>query len=263
VLLGFHHVTAFAGDAQRNLDFYTRCVGLRLVKRTVNYDDPATYHFYFGDDAGSPGSLLTFFPWPTAPAGRSGTGQAIDLRFATPSADRLGHDAKDPAGLSLTLLPAERPKIESITLRVADGDRSGRFLAETLGFKAVGKDRFDLAGSIIKIEEAPDMEPVKLSAGMIHHIAFRVADDSTQRQWREILKGAGVRATRVIDRQYFHSIYFREPGGVLFEIATDGPGFLIDEPVDSLGGELKLPPWLEPIRESVVRRLPPLTGAPS
>ena len=255
MLLGFHHVTAFAGDAQSNLDFYTQCLGLRLVKRTVNYDDPATYHFYFGDEAGSPGSLLTFFPWPTAPAGRAGSGQAIDLHFAAPSAARLGNDIDDPAGLHLSLSAAEAPRIESVTLRVKDGGRSARFLTNMLGFKAESANRFNLQGSIIKVVEAPEMEPVKLSSGMIHHIAFRVADEASQLEWRAKLRGAGVRVTRVIDRQYFRSIYFREPGGVLFEIATDGPGFLVDELPDALGTELKLPPWLEPIRESVTRRL--------
>jgi glyoxalase family protein len=251
VLLGFHHVTAFAGDAQRNVDFYTQCLGLRLVKRTVNYDDPATYHFYFGDETGSPGTLLTFFPWPTAPAGRPGAGQAIGIRFSS----RLEGEMQDPAGLPLSLIRGETPRIESVTIRVADGERSARFLTEMLGFKAAGSNRFELADALIEVVEEPGLEPAKLSAGMIHHIAFRVADEGGQKEWRDKLKGAGVRVTRVIDRQYFRSIYFREPGGVLFEIATDGPGFLIDEPADTLGSELKLPPWLEPIRESVVRRL--------
>jgi glyoxalase family protein len=252
VLLGFHHVTAFAGDAQRNLDFYRECLGLRLVKRTVNYDDPATYHFYFGDETGSPGSLLTFFPWPTAPAGREGVGQAIAIRYANP---RLNGEVRDPAGLTLDI-DSGRPRIQSVTLRLAGAEPSARFLTDTLGFKSIDTNRFDLAGSIIELVEAPAMERVKLSAGMIHHIAFRVADESAQLEWRARLKAAGARVTRVIDRQYFKSIYFREPGGVLFEIATDGPGFLIDEPADALGTSLKLPPWLEPIGESVVRRLP-------
>lgn len=255
MLLGFHHVTAFASDAQRNLDFYTQCLGLRLVKRTVNYDDPATYHFYFGDGTGSPGSLLTFFPWPTAPAGKPGTGQAIGIRFANP---RGNGAMQDPAGLPLELIPSSRPRIESVTLRVARAEPSARFLTGMLGFREAGTNRFDLGGSIVELVEAPEMERVKLSSGMIHHIAFRTADEASQQDWRVKLKDAGVRVTRVIDRQYFRSIYFREPGGVLFEIATDGPGFLIDESAGALGRELKLPPWLEPIRESVVRRLPEL-----
>lgn len=253
MLLGFHHVTAFAGDAQRNLDFYRECVGLRLVKRTVNYDDPATYHFYFGDETGSPGSLLTFFPWPTAPAGKAGTGQAIGVRFTAP---QLNGDVDDPAGLPLEIARSGPPRIESVTLRVADGEPSARLLTETLGFKSAGGNRFELGGSYIEIIEAPAMERAKLSAGMIHHIAFRVADGASQMEWRAKLKAAGARVTRVIDRQYFKSIYFREPGGVLFEIATDGPGFLIDEHADALGTSLKLPPWLETIRESIARGLP-------
>ncbi len=257
MLLGFHHVTAFAGDAQSNLHFYRECFGLSLVKRTVNYDDPATYHFYFGDALGTPGSLLTFFPWLTAPAGKEGTGQAIRIRFAGP---KLDGEVADPAGLKLFVTRAENPRIESVALRVADGEPTARFLTEMLGFKAVAPNRFDLAGSEIEIVEAPGMDRVKLSSGMIHHIAFRVADAAQQLEWRAKLKDAGVRITRVIDRQYFKSIYFREPGGVLFEIATDGPGFLIDEPADALGTSLKLPPWLEPIRESIERRLPPINS---
>lgn len=255
MLLGFHHVTAFAGDAQTNLNFYTQTLGLRLVKRTVNYDDPATYHFYYGDEFGSPGSLLTFFPWPTAPAGREGSGQAIGIRYAVP---RRVPETHDPAGLRLDAVPGPTPRIESVTLRVADAGPSARFLTEMLGFKECGANRFELAGSLIELLEAPGMERAKLSSGMIHHIALRVADEAAQNEWRAKLKGSGVRVTRVIDRQYFRSIYFREPGGVLFEIATDGPGFLIDEAADALGTELKLPPWLEPIREGVMRRLPAL-----
>jgi glyoxalase family protein len=252
VLLGFHHVTAFAGGAQANLDFYRQRLGLRLVKKTVNYDDPATYHFYYGDELGSPGSLLTFFPWPTAPAGAEGSGQAIEIRFALPHPDR---GANDPSGLRLQLADAPAPKIESVTLRVADAEPTARFLTEMLGFRDAGDGRFELGGGIIQLVEAPGMPRAKLSSGMIHHIALRVADDTAQDEWRAKLKGSGVRVTRVIDRQYFRSIYFREPGGVLFEIATDGPGFLIDEPADALGSALKLPPWLEPVRESVERRL--------
>jgi len=260
VILGFHHVTAFAGDAKHNLDFYRECLGLRLVKRTVNYDDPATYHFYFGGRTGAPGSLLTFFPWPAAPAGRQGTGQACAICFAAPNAARFHGEAEDPAGLRISLRAAEAPRIESVTLRVKNAEPSARFLTATLGFTPLGGNRFDRAGAVVKIAEAPNMEPVKLSSGMIHHIAFRVADEESQLEWRAKLKAAGVRVTRVIDRQYFRSIYFREPGGVLFEIATDGPGFLIDEAPDALGEELKLPPWLEPVRESVLRRLPDLSA---
>jgi len=258
VLLGFHHVTAFASDPQRNLDFYTQCLGLRLVKRTVNYDDPATWHFYFGDRTGSPGSLLTFFAWPTAPAGRPGAGQATKIRLASP---RGSGAVKDPAGLELDCIHSDQPRIQSVILRVAEAGPTEQFLTEMLGFKPAAPNRFDLAGSILEIIEAPPGMPrAKLSTGSIHHIAFRTADAASQLEWRAKLKAAGVRVTRVIDRQYFKSIYFREPGGVLFEIATDGPGFLIDEPADALGSSLKLPPWLEPIRESIERRLAPLDG---
>jgi len=310
VLLGLHHVTAFAGDAQTNLDFYRRFLGLRLIKRTVNFDDPATYHFYFGDSRGLPGTILTFFPWPTAPAGRSGAGQAAGVSFAVPrnSLDawmqrardagisvngpftRFGEEFiqfSDPHGLSLELFAtARRPdsetgdragssphdladnlkivRLHSATLCEADLDRTAGALV-MLGFKYVATEgnrtRFDLAGTPLDVVAMPGAEPARLSAGMVHHIAWRVANEAEQLEWRAKLTEAGRRVTRVIDRQYFRSIYFREPGGVLFEIATDGPGFFIDE--TELGQSLKLPPWLEPIRASIERRLPPLSAQPA
>jgi glyoxalase family protein len=290
VLLGLHHVTAFAGDAQTNLDFYSRFLGLRLIKLTVNFDDPGTYHFYLGDARGTPGTILTFFPWPTAPAGRAGTGQSPGVSFAVPrnSLDawmkrardtgisvngphtRFGEEFiqfADPQGLSLELF-ASAPdsddpsitRLHSGTLCEAQTERTFGAL-ETLGFKYVSSEgnrsRFDLAGTPLDVVAMPGVEPGRMSAGMVHHIAWRVASEAEQLAWRAKLTQAGLRVTRVIDRQYFRSIYFREPGGVLFEIATDGPGFFIDEP--RLGQSLKLPPWLEPIRDSIERRLPLLS----
>jgi glyoxalase family protein len=290
VLLGLHHVTAFAGDAQTNLDFYRDFLGLRLIKRTVNFDDPGTYHFYFGDARGTPGKILTFFPWPTAPEGRSGTGQSPGVSLAVPrnSLDswmRRARDAGvsvdgphtrfgeqfiqfgDPHGLSLELFATvpegDDPSItrlHSATLCEAHTESTFGAL-ETLGFKYVSSEgsrsRFDLAGTPLDVVAMPGVEPGRMSAGIVHHIAWRVASDAEQIAWRVKLTEAGFRVTRVIDRQYFRSIYFREPGGVLFEIATDGPGFFIDE--TELGQSLKLPPWLEPIRDSIERRLPPLS----
>jgi glyoxalase family protein len=293
VLLGLHHVTAFAGDAQTNLDFYTQFMGLRLIKRTVNFDDPGTYHFYFGDDLGTPGQILTFFPWPTAPiAGRSGTGQAAGVSFDSGSDSldiwmkrlqaanihfdgphvRFGEEFiafKDPHGLAIEMFASQSftsrrsaMQLHSTTLCESQVERTSGAL-ETLGFKQVGTEgdrtRFDLNGTPLDVLVTPGAEPGRMSSGIVHHIAWRVANESVQLAWRAKLRDAGFKVTRVIDRQYFKSIYFREPGGVLFEIATDGPGFFIDEPV--LGQSLKLPPWLEPIRDSIERRLPPLTEA--
>lgn len=276
-------MTAFAGSAQRNLDFYTRFMGLRLAKRTVNFDDPATYHFYFGDPRGTPGTLMTFFPWPTAPAGRAGAAQIDSATFAVPrnmlpAWMERAHDMNiacstpgerfrepwialcDPAGLKVELVGVETDamRLHSATLREFDTARTSAFLTEVLGFSAAGSEgertRWRVNDAAVDIVPAPEAERAKLSAGMVHHVAFRVANDAAQLEWREKLVAAGVHVTRVIDRRYFRSIYFREPGGVLFEIATDSPGFFIDEA--ELGGALKLPPWLEPMRESIERRLP-------
>ncbi len=278
-----HHVTAFAADAQRNLDFYTRFMGLTLVKRTVNFDDPATYHFYFGDTRANPGSLLTFFPWPTAPAPRVGSGQIAAATFAVSKdalagwidrardagiecsapATRFGEEwiaLRDPAGLSVELFGVDGGgmRLHSATLRESDVERTAAFLTGVLGFSRIATEgdrtRFRQNNAVIDIVATPGAQRGRLSSGMVHHIAFRVADEATQLEWRDKLKQAGVHVTRVIDRLYFRSIYFREPGGALFEIATDGPGFFVDEA--ELGSGLRLPPWLEGIRESIERRLP-------
>jgi glyoxalase family protein len=239
MLLGLHHVTGLAGNAQENLDYYTQERRMRLVKRTVNFDDPSTYHFYFGDQRGSPGTLLTFFPGFQRPAKR-GLGQIVSGPIVS------------------------GPNLEYVTLCENDPEPTARFLA-ILGFAPTGREgnrhRFELADGSARVDilHEPETERGKMGAGAIHHVAFRVADESMQLDWRERLIQSGVHVSPVKDRLYFHSIYFREPGGVLFEIATDGPGFLIDEPEDALGSSLCLPPWLEPMRESIEARLSPLS----
>ena len=257
MLLGLHHVTALAGDPQANLDYYTQVLGLRLVKRTVNFDDPGSYHFYFGDPSGRPGTLLTYFPGFQRRA-RRGAGQAVSVAYAGP---QLAGATPDPDGLDLQLVERERPALHSVTLCERELEPTAAFL-EMLGFRHVhtegNRHRFELAAAQIEVLHEPEAERGKLGAGAIHHFAFRVADEATQLDWRDRLMSAGVRVSPVKDRAYFHSIYFREPGGVLFEIATDGPGFLIDEPADALGTSLCLPPWLEPSRETIQARLAPL-----
>jgi glyoxalase family protein len=254
MLLGLHHVTALAGDVQANLAYYTQVLKLRLAKRTVNFDDPGSYHLYFGDERGSPGTLLTFFPgFQRRP--KRGAGQIVSVSYAAPA-----EAAVDPDGLNLDLVRGETLKLHSVTLCESDLEPTARFLA-MLGFEATGvqgnRHRFELPRGAARIDvlHEPHAERGKMGAGAIHHVALRVADEAEQLDWRERLTHAGVIVSPVKDRRYFHSIYFREPGGVLFEIATDGPGFLIDEPVEALGSSLCLPPWLEPGRESIEARL--------
>lgn len=306
-LSGIHHVTAIASDPQRNADFYLTTMGLRLVKRTVNFDAPDVYHLYYGDEAGSPGTILTFFPWPGAPRGRRGTGQATTTSFSVPEgslgwwkqhlerlgvdiarvATRGGEDAltlRDPDGLVVDLvahpgaelraawdrgpIPAEHAirGLHSVTLTESRYDNTADILTRRLGFRIVDQDgprtRFALAdgspSTMVDVVHALESPQGLVAAGTVHHIAWRTPDDSQQAAWRQDLVDWGLNVTPIIDRQYFHSIYFREPGGVLFEIATDPPGFAIDEPLLRLGRRLRLPPWLEPQREDIERHLPPL-----
>jgi glyoxalase family protein len=304
-LTGIHHITAIAGDPQRNLDFYTQVLGLRMVKLTVNFDDPGTYHLYFGDEDGTPGSLLTFFPWPRAPRGDVGTGQVSAASFAVAPnsleywAGRLAeHGAlpreevrfgerlircADPDGLPLEFVGTRaeargRPwsagpvpavhavcGFHSATLS-QDGSEPTARLLQMMGFRQVGTEgaRFRYSasgarGAIIDVLSAPDGRQGTLGAGTVHHIAFRTSGDEPQLAWRHELSRRGLNVTPVFDRTYFHSIYFREPGGVLFEIATDPPGFAVDEPRDQLGEHLMLPKQLEPRREELERSLPPLS----
>ena len=302
---GIHHVTAITGDPQRNLDFYAGALGLRLVKRTVNFDDPTTYHFYFGDESGSPGSLITFFAWPGAKRGRPGAGQVGVTSFAIPPRS-LGYwlerlirhhvefehprtrfderviALKDPDGLLLELvahpsaetLPAwsggqvEEDHairgIHSVTLWEDGHELTSRLLQDSLGFRLMREQgsiyRFIArdAGpaSIVDLRVVPGLWSGVMGAGAVHHVAFRARDETEQVAIRGALATLGSNITPQLDRQYFRSVYFREPGGVLFEIATDGPGFTLDEPLETLGRELALPPWLEDRRFEIEALLP-------
>ncbi len=306
-IAGFHHLTAIVGDPQQNIDFYTRVLGQRLVKQTVNFDDPGTYHLYYGDEVGTPGTIITFFPWPDAPRGRRGTGQIVDISFAIPATaldywiDRLArHDVaitgpisrfdeqvisfSDPHGLSLELV-AERdgemrkgwqkgpvPEayairgFSSVTMAEAHQERTGAMLTDVLGFRFVQQEgnrfRYETGaggpGARVDVLHVPDQPRGRIAVGTVHHVAWRTEDDAHQLAWREHLLAYGSNVTEVRDRQYFHSIYFHEPGGVLFEIATDAPGFAIDEPVEQLGTHLKLPPWLEAQRSQIENILLPI-----
>lgn len=297
---GLHHVTAIAIAAQANLDFYTRVLGLRLVKRTVNFDAPDTYHFYYGDAAGSPGSLLTFFPFEDAAAGRIGTGMAVTTAFAIAETaferwmSRLAEDGRDfegpvtrfgaqtlglrdPDGLRIELVgepgldgaaPGEDAirGLHSVALCVEAAELSARLLTETFGYELTGEEagrqRFRARGGgpagIVDLLCQPERMRGRMGAGTVHHVAFRARDEAEQLTWREAILGLGFDVTPVLNRQYFRSIYFREPGGVLFEIATDPPGFAVDEAPESLGTALKLPHWLEPRRAEIERQLPPV-----
>lgn len=305
---GIHHVTAIASNPQTNLDFYTGVLGLRLVKKTINFDDPGTYHFYFGDATGTPGTILTFFPIPRAFQGTPGVGQATITALAVPVGalgywkDRLnsvtvgaepGEDFgqpsltfRDPDGMIVELVEtsADGPGdawadgpipveyairgVHHVVLQEAAYEPTVTLLTETMGFRhveSVGhRHRFAAGdggpGALVDVLVTPDGAPGRNAAGTVHHIAFRADDDAAQFEWREVLMAQGLDVSPVRDRQYFRSIYYREPGGVLFEIATDGPGFATDEPVDALGTQLKLPPWIEAGRKHVEARLPALTS---
>jgi len=260
-LLGLHHVTALAGDPRRNLDFYSRLPGMRLVKRTVNFDDPGSYHFYFGAGNGVPGTLLTFFPWVNARRGVPGAGQIGGVAMALPLAANE-QPLADPDGIPLRFVHGDSPCLRSVTLCQADAALTVAFLRDVLGLEQAAPNCLELPdGASIQVQHSPNGKRGKTAAGIVHHVALRVADEEEQLAWRERLVRAGLRVSPVKDRLYFHSIYFREPGGVLFEIATDGPGFQVDEPADKLGERLCLPPWLEPSRETIERRLPKFSSA--
>ncbi|QFU85847.1 ring-cleaving dioxygenase [Amycolatopsis sp. YIM 10] len=304
---GLHHVTAIGGDPQRNADFYLRTLGLRLVKTTVNFDDPGTYHLYYGDQSGRPGTLMTFFPWKDAPGGRHGTGQATTTSFSVPEnsigwwkqhleatglrtsrvTNRDNEDVltfADPDGLKLALVahpqgdprdpwdtplvPAEHAirGLHSVTLSVSKEDATAEMLTDGIGLSFTEQDgnRFRFAageggpGALVDVLVTPDAPRGLVASGTVHHVAWRVPDEQTQVAWREELVDRGVNVTSILDRQYFRSIYFREPGGTLLEMATDEPGFAIDEPLLELGRALKLPPWLEPTRDQIEASLPKL-----
>jgi glyoxalase family protein len=235
-LAGLHHVTCVCSDAQRTLDFY-RGLGFTLVKKTVNFDDPHSYHLYFGDETGSPGTLITFFEWPRADAGRLGRGTLESIGLETPLADEES-EAEDPDGLRLRLYPGPSPRLLDVTV-IGNADLYAGLFAEDAPLQFA----------------EPLEEPALIGAGTTHHIAWRAKDDAEQQAWLRRLAEVGLRPTPVQDRKYFRSVYFRMPDGILIEIATDEPGFLVDEPLESLGQGLSLPPWLEPERETLEREL--------
>lgn len=303
---GLHHITAVSGPPHLNYDFYTRVLGLRFTKKTINFDDPRTYHLYYGNYEATPGSSITFFPWEGVPQGVPKTGDSTVVSYAVPKgsinfwSDHFkknnveilndvtrfsdqGILAKDIEGMMIEIV--ESDGVESIkpnptdgippesairgfygtTLSIAHVGRTAELLKK-FGWKKIGEEskisRFmsnpeNNLGTVIDLKEEPNLSG-RFGRGSVHHIAFRVPDDETQLEWREKLKELGFNPTPVQDRQYFRSIYFREPGGVLFEIATDIPGFTKDEELEKLGTELKLPPWHEGHREEIESKLPVL-----
>ena len=340
-VLGIHHITAIARNPQRNIDFYSGLMGLRLVKLTVNFDDPTTYHLYYGNSLGHPGTILTFFPWSEAPTGYRGTGQVSAISFLIPTgsmaywidrlkshgisfvgpSERFGDEFvsfHDPDGLMLELISPSSTDSQGQTLQLEQTDnntwkenpigkeyairgfhsatlseegyeRTASLLSDTLGFKQIAKDnkegrfRFRIIrknnsnqeedtdttqssssssssiGSFVDIVCQPEISRGYVGIGTVHHIAWRAANENHQLDLRKrIVEQAKLNPTPVIDRTSFHSIYFREPGGILFEIATDPPGFAIDERAEDLGKQLKLPQWLEPVRAKLEQLLPPI-----
>jgi glyoxalase family protein len=238
-LAGLHHVTCVCSDAQRTLDFY-RDLGLTLAKKTVNFDDPHSYHLYFGDKLGSPGTLITFFEWPRSDPGRLGRGTLESIGLETPLADEE-REVEDPDGLRLRLYPGSAPRLRDVSV-IGNPDLYAGLFAEDAPL----------------LFAEPLEEPALIGAGTTHHIAWRTRDDAEQQAWLERLTELGLRPTPVQDRKYFRSVYFRMPDGVLIEIATDEPGFLVDEAAESLGQGLSLPPWLEPERQTLERELTPI-----
>ncbi len=309
-ITGIHHITAICGDPQENLDFYTGLLGMRLVKKSVNQDAPDTYHLFYADANGSPGTDLTFFPFRHSPPGRLGVGLGVEIALAIPAGshdywrDRLEqHDAKvtgdemrrgdraitltDPHGQLLALVetsdardyrpwdrspvPADRQIVGLHSVRVWERDHepTAAFLTGVLGFSDYGEEngwhRYGVggggSGKHIEVRELPNQTRGTWGVGTMHHVAWRVADDAVELRMRERIAAAHRRPTEVIDRFWFKSVYFLEPGGVLFELATDGPGFTADEPLEHLGEQLVLPPWLEPNRREIESALPPLAPA--
>lgn len=310
-ITGLHHVTAVARDPQRNVDFYRNILGQRLVKRTVNFDSPGTYHFYFADETGTPGSVLTFFAWPNMRRGIPGNRETRTVAYNVPTGSlgfwqehltkagvelgsveqRFGQavlSLQDPDGMQLELVEVSSPPpaqhwtegpisepyalrgFHSVTVWLDEVEPTAALLTQQMGYQAAGREqnrhRFigdtTTLGHIVDLVHRPDQEEADFGAGSIHHIAFRVPDDQTQLEYQSALGAAGFRVTEVMDRNYFHSIYFREHGGVLFELATNPPGFLIDERADALGENLKLPEWFEPRRAQIEASLAPIELKP-
>lgn len=307
-ILGLHHITAIAGNAKRNHDFYTKILGLRMVKKTVNFDDPYTYHFYFGDEVGTPGNILTFFPWSGVKQGRNGTGMATAIGYSVPKdslsfwadrferhgvshnvpQDRFGEQYlsfRDPDGLDIELIagqeedarkPWETEEVKasvalkgfhSVTLSLKGIQHTAEILTSIFGYRLLKQEgnryRFVTdaveGANIVDLLEQPSVPAGINAGGTNHHVAFRVKDDVALMEFREKILSKGFNITPKIDRKYFYSLYFREPGGVLFELATDNPGFAVDEPVESLGSSLKLPLQYEASRKEIEAVLPSLT----
>jgi glyoxalase family protein len=304
---GLHHITAIAGPAQENLDFYAGVLGMRLVKRSINQDDPGTYHLFYADAEGHPGTDLTFFPWAHMAPPRMGHGLAVEVSLEVPGGSlawwgarlekygakieqvvsRFGDSALplvDPHGMRLTLvesgpsrqrafspwdgspIPPERQVrgLYGAQIWERDAAPTAEFLTAALGFHRIGADSgwtrygFHDAPGIVDVRETPDARRGSWGVGAVHHLAWRVSDEQQQLLVRAQVEASGGRATPVIDRFWFKSVYFKEPGGVLFEIATEGPGFAVDEDPAHLGETLVLPPWYEPARAEIERVLPPL-----
>ena len=309
-ITGLHHVTAIAGDAQENLDFYAGVLGMRLVKRSVNQDSPGTYHLFYADAEGHPGTDLTFFPWPEMAPAKPGHGLTMEVSLAVPAGSlgywsdllaRHGVDARatevrrgaralplaDPHGLPLALVETSDPReftpwdespvdasrqimgLHSVRLWERDIAETAALLTGPMGFRSLGEEDgwhgFGVGGGgsgrYLEIREAPDSPRGRWGTGGVHHVAWRVPDDAAELRVRDAIARAGRRPTEVIDRFWFKSVYYLEPGGVLFELATDGPGFTADEDLATLGEKLVLPPWLEPHRGEIQNALPPLSAA--
>ena len=304
-ILGIHHITAIAGDAKRNFEFYSKILGLRFIKKTVNFDDPGTYHFYFGDEVGSAGTILTFFPWGEGiQQGRKGSGMATEIGYSVPvgsldfwiarfekynviynkPSEKFGEryvTFLDPDGLKLELIesktadtrkPWETDEIKAddalkgfhnVTLTLNKIEPTAKILTEVFGYELIDKNtnrsRYATAAvenaAIVDLVELPDEKRGHVANGSVHHVAFRVKDDKSLMHFRDIISDLGIGITPQIDRQYFHSLYFREPGGVLFEIATENPGFTVDETLENLGKDLKLPPQHEYKRKEIEAHL--------
>ncbi|OYD08252.1 ring-cleaving dioxygenase [Paludifilum halophilum] len=299
---GIHHVTAIVGDPQENVDFYAGVLGLRFVKKTVNFDDPGTYHLYFGNKKGDPGTIITFFPWSGARRGRIGAGQVGVTTYVVPvgtlgfweerlkafgvsvmNSSRFGEDYlefNDPHGLRLELVAREEgprnewafgniPQEKAIkgfggAILYSGNPDSTVHLLEQMGLEKVGEEndfsRLRATGDLGNVIDVKQTIPApgSMGAGTVHHIAWRARDDEEMKDWRSRIQQNGFSPTEIINREYFHSVYFREEGGILFEMATDPPGFTRDEPLEALGEKLMLPPWLESQRDQIERILQPI-----
>lgn len=301
-ITGFHHLTAMAGDAAANIHFYTNVLGLRMVKVTVNFDDPSVYHLYYGDQVGSPGSVITFFPWgSTAAAGEKGRGEISGFTLRVPAGtlgawearlqqarvvfnkvlraegealeflDESGHKLRiiamgEPLAADKVVVDSSVPAAEQIVefvgveFTVDNGDGT-KALLETMGMESLGDGRYGFVGETaqhIDVVEKPELGRMRFGAASVHHVAFKMLDDADELFWQDKLMQSGQGVTEVKDRQYFRSVYMREPGGIVLELATLQPGFAVDEPVESMGTRLMLPEQYEVHRAEIVQHLAPL-----